>query len=121
MWDVGLIDTEWPVLEQIEIVQNRQTRLKVLCPSSPPAMLTAGIQLKGVCRIHIVSVIGHGRNSSSREGYVLSYGVVSSVERSWVRQTWLAFNCTGYMIAMPLVDRLGHFVSVSLCNFGIDT
>ena len=92
MWDVGLIDTEWPVLEQIEIVQNRQTRLKVLCPSSPPAMLTAGIQLEGVDRIHIVSVTRHGCNSSSREGYVSSRNVIRSTEYSWIRQARLTFE-----------------------------
>ena len=94
--------------------------LVVLYPSSPPAMLTAGIQLEGVCRIHIVSVIGRGRSSSSREGYMLSYGVVCGVERSWVHQAWLAFDCVSHMVAMSLVDCLGHFVSVSLRDFGID-
>ena len=83
-------------------------------------MLTAGIQLEGVCRIHIVSLIGRDRNSPSREGYMFSYDVIRGVGRLWVRQARLAFECVSHMVAVPSVNRLGHFVSVSFRDLSVD-
>ena len=95
--------------------------LVVLYPSSPPAMLIAGIHLEGVCRIHIVPSVSCDCSSSSRKGYVVPCDVIRDITYLWSGQARLAFKRFGHVTAMSSVNRFSHFVSIALCDFGVDT
>ena len=83
-------------------------------------MLIASTHLKWMNRINIVFDHFDRQTLSVRSWHMFTYNIAHIREGSHLSKAKLAHKLASHMIAVSLMDRLGHFINAPFCNFGID-